>query len=64
MLFKLVGELHAVKTLRDGNLIVCRDKDQQVGLMRCTTQMGKNIKLRYGKKEGDLLVLYLVYQLI
>ncbi|CAL8301276.1 unnamed protein product [Arctogadus glacialis] len=34
--YKLVGEVHAVRrTLRDGNLmIVCRDKDQQVGLMR------------------------------
>jgi hypothetical protein len=42
--YKLVGEVHAVRTLRDGNLmIVCRDKDQQVGLMRCKTLMGKNI---------------------
>ena len=54
--YKLVGEVHAVRTLRDGNLmIVCRDKDQQVGLMRCKTLMGKNVIPQIWEERGRVM---------
>ena len=55
-MYKLVGEVHAVRTLRDGNLmIVCRDKDQQVGLMMCKTLMGKNVIPQIWEERGRVM---------
>lgn len=44
-IYKLVGEVRFVKTLRDGNLlIICRDRVQQNGLMKCKSLLGKEVK--------------------
>lgn len=51
--YKIVGEVYTVKTLRDGNLlIVCKDRDQQQGLMRCKTLLGKAVKPQIWEERG------------
>lgn len=51
--YKIVGEVYTVKTLRDGNLlIVCKDRDQQQGLMMCKTLLGKAVKPQIWEERG------------
>lgn len=51
--YKIVGEVYTVKTLRDGNLlIVCKDRDQQQGLIMCNTLLGKAVKPQIWEERG------------
>jgi len=63
--YKLVGEVRLVKTLRDGNLmIICRDRVQQQGLMKCKSLLGKEIKPEVWEDRRKVMgVIYLEYQL-
>ncbi|KAL2077914.1 hypothetical protein ACEWY4_025599 [Coilia grayii] len=53
---KLVGDVLAVKPLRDGSLlIVCRDRDQHMGLLQCKNLLGINVKVQDWAERGHVL---------
>lgn len=54
---KLVGDVFDVKPLRDGSLlIVCRDRDQRMGLMQCRNLLGINVKVQDWEERGNALI--------
>lgn len=53
---KLVGDVLDVKPLRDGSLlIVCRDRDQRMGLIQCKNLLGINVKVLDWVERGKVL---------
>lgn len=55
-IYKLVGDVYSVKTLKDGNLLViCRDRDQRMGLMQCKNLLGKSVKPQDWEERGKIM---------
>lgn len=53
---KMVGDVQFVKTLRDGNLlIICRNRIQQQGLMKCNTLLGKEVKAQVWEERAKVM---------
>lgn len=55
-IYKLVGDVRSVKTLRDVNLLIgCRDRDQLLGLMKSKNLLGKSVKPQDWEERGKVM---------
>ncbi|XP_041928461.1 uncharacterized protein LOC121693224 [Alosa sapidissima] len=55
-IYKQIGEVRSVRTLRDGNLlVVCQDSDQRMGLMKLKTLLGKSVKSQDWEERGKIM---------
>lgn len=53
---KMVGDVQFVKTLREGNLlIICINRIQQQGLMKCNTLLGKEVKSQVWEERAKVI---------
>lgn len=56
-IYKQVGEVRSVRTLKDGNLlVVCQDRDQRMGLMKLKALMGKSVKAQDWEERDKIMV--------